>query len=154
MHTEISTPRTHRREDSARGYAAIAQTCGRLRKNIALVVDDEPDSREALAMLLRFEGLLVHVAADGDEGLRMAREYLPELIFLDIGMPGRTGYEVCRELRQSAEFENARIYALSGFSGEPHVTRCSEAGFTARFTKPMEPAVLQRLAGNAEHFHS
>jgi CheY-like chemotaxis protein len=141
-------------EDGLRGFASTSQQTLLLRRNIALVVDDERDSRDALAILLRMEGLVVHVAADGDEALRFAREYLPDLIFLDIGMPGRTGYEVCRELRQSSAFESARIFALSGFSGETHFTRCSEAGFTACFTKPMDPSVLQRLARDCQTLHS
>jgi CheY-like chemotaxis protein len=135
-------------------HPAASRSNVRLRRNTALIVDDEADSREVLALLLRHEGLLVDVAADGDEALRIAREHLPELIILDIAMPGRTGYEVCRELRQSPELSDARIFALSGFSGEPHVTRCSEAGFTGCFTKPMDPAILQRLARDTRYLHS
>jgi CheY-like chemotaxis protein len=154
MYQETARLRTLRGDGGLHGFAPTSQHTLLLRNKIALVVDDEQDSRDALAILLRMEGLVVHAAADGDEGLRFAREYLPELIFLDIGMPGRTGYEVCRELRQSSAFEATRIFALSGFSGETHVTRCSEAGFTACFTKPMDPSVLQRLARDCDHLHS
>lgn len=153
MHGEIASFGSHHRGDAGlRDYASKSRTAT-VRHKTALVVDDEADSREALAILLRLEGLVVHVAADGDEALRMAHEYLPELILLDIGMPGRTGYEVCAELRQDPALANARIFALSGFSGETHSTRCSEAGFTGQFTKPMDPAVLQRLARDTVHYN-
>jgi len=119
---------------------------GRLNRLCALVADDEADSRDAVALLLRWAGYDVKLAADGEQALEIARDFLPELIFLDIGMPRRNGYEVCRELRQSPEFEHARIIAVSGYSGETHDTRCSEAGFTAQMPKPIEPAALEKLA--------
>ena len=108
MQHETSRLRIYRGGHGGLGHSPASRSNVLLRKNTALVVDDEQDSREVLAMLLRLEGLVVLVAADGDEGLRLAREHLPALIFLDIGMPGRTGYEVCRELRQSSAFESAR----------------------------------------------
>jgi CheY-like chemotaxis protein len=119
---------------------------GRLNRLCALVADDDADSRDALALLLRWCGYDVKLAADGDEALAIAEQYRPELIFLDIGMPGRDGYEVCRRLRQSPEFAHARIVAASGYTGEMHDTRCSEAGFTAQMSKPIDPAALDRFA--------
>jgi CheY-like chemotaxis protein len=111
----------------------------------ALVVDDDRDSREALEILLTWAGYEVTTADHGAEALRTAWCFLPQVIFLDIGMPGMSGYEVCRKLRTSAAFRDARIYALSGFAGSEHDTRCSEAGFTAQFTKPIDPTMLKRL---------
>jgi CheY-like chemotaxis protein len=111
----------------------------------ALVVDDDKDSREALAILLTWAGYDVATAANGREALLEAGRFTPAVIFLDIGMPEMNGYEVCRRLRTSTAFRNTRIYALSGFEGREHDTRCSEAGFTAQFTKPLDPTVLARL---------
>jgi CheY-like chemotaxis protein len=110
-----------------------------------LVADDDKDSREALEILLTWAGYDVVTAGNGAEALERARSFLPLTIFLDIGMPDMNGYEVCRRLRTSMTFRDARIYALSGFAGPEHDTRCSEAGFTAQFTKPFDPTVLQRL---------
>jgi CheY-like chemotaxis protein len=118
-----------------------------LNRRCTLVVDDEADSREALAILLSWAGHDVHVASDGAEALKAAQQYLPELIFLDIGMPSLDGYELCRRLRASPIFSHARIYALSGFSGVLHDMRCSAAGFTGQLTKPLDPARLQQLVG-------
>jgi CheY-like chemotaxis protein len=123
-----------------------AEAGAKLNRRCALVVDDEEDSREALAILLRWVGYDVHLAADGEAALDTAARYLPEVIFLDIGMPGMSGYEVCGEMRRSPLLRDARIFALSGFTGETHDTRCSEAGFTAQITKPINPTLLEDLA--------
>jgi CheY-like chemotaxis protein len=117
----------------------------RLRRGLALVVDDDRDTRETLAILLSWAGHDVRVAADGAEALQLAERLRPELLFIDIAMPRINGYEVCRRLRLTAAFEHARIFAVSGISGLEHETRCSEAGFTARLTKPVDPAALTRL---------
>jgi CheY-like chemotaxis protein len=111
----------------------------------AVVVDDEADGRDALAILLTWAGYEVHVARSGSEAITTAKELLPQLISLDIGMPGLDGYEVCRALRADPVFSAARIYALSGFSGALHSARCVEAGFTALLTKPLDPNVLAAL---------
>jgi len=111
----------------------------------ALVVDDDEDSREALAILLSWAGYDVVTADNGPDALMKAQSFRPQVIFLDIGMPDMSGYEVCRKLRTSTTFRDASIYALSGFTGTEHDTRCSEAGFTGQFTKPIDPAVIQPL---------
>jgi len=116
-----------------------------LRRSHALVVDDDQDSREALAILLTWAGYDVVTADNGADALMKAQSFRPQVIFLDIGMPEMSGYEVCRKLRKSTTFQDARIYALSGFTGAEHDTRCSEAGFTGQFTKPIDPAVIPRL---------
>jgi len=124
---------------------ANAADCRPLDASRALVIDDDTDSREALEILLSWTGYQVMTASNGMDGLAAANEFLPQIIFLDIGMPEMSGYDVCRKLRASAQFSEAKIYALSGFTGVDHDTRCSEAGFTAKFTKPIDPAVLHRL---------
>jgi CheY-like chemotaxis protein len=118
----------------------------RLNRRCALVADDEPDSRDALALVLKWCGYEVLLAGDGNQALDVAAKYRPELIFLDIAMPCRDGYEVCRTLRQLPEFTDARIVAVSGFSGETHDTRCSEAGFTAQMSKPVDPGALETFS--------
>jgi CheY-like chemotaxis protein len=110
-----------------------------------LVVDDDTDSREALEILLSWAGYEVLTANNGADGLSIAKTFSPEIIFLDIGMPDMSGYEVCRTLRASIAFCDTRIYALSGFSGADHDTRCSEAGFTGQLTKPLDLTVIQSL---------
>jgi CheY-like chemotaxis protein len=119
----------------------------KLNRRCVLVTDDDRDSREALAMLLNWSELEVHVASNGAEALLSAAQYLPRLILLDIGMPHLNGYEVCRRLRLSPPFQHASIFALSAFSGELHDTRCAEAGFTGQLAKPFDPAALERVLG-------
>jgi len=87
----------------------------------------------------------VHAALNGKDAVQAARQYRPELIFLDIAMPELNGYEVCRRLRAMPEFVDARIYAMTAFTGEPHETRRSEAGFTGQLTKPIDPKALEAL---------
>jgi two-component system CheB/CheR fusion protein len=94
---------------------------------------------------LTWAGYDVATSTNGREALLEAGRFNPAVIFLDIGMPEMNGYEVCRRLRTSTAFRNTRIYALSGFEGREHATRCSEAGFTAQFTKPLDPTVLAHL---------
>jgi CheY-like chemotaxis protein len=89
-------------------------------RRLALVVDDDRDTRETLAILLRWAGHEVRTAADGPEALIVARDFHPDVVFLDIGMPRLDGYEVCRQLRRSPAFEHAHIFALSGRSGSDH----------------------------------
>lgn len=116
-----------------------------LQRHSVLIADDQVDSVEALAMLLEWSGHEVHVALDGNDAILAAHRYHPDLILLDIGMPGLNGYEVCRRLRGMPEFAQVRIYAISAFSGEPHDTRCSEAGFTGQLGKPIDPVALENL---------
>ncbi len=111
----------------------------------ALVVDDDRDTRETLAILLTWAGHDVQQAADGSEALRLAEQFRPDLVFLDISMPRINGYEVCRRLRESLALKHARIFALSGISGSEHDALCEKAGFSARLTKPVDPAALMRL---------
>jgi CheY-like chemotaxis protein len=110
-----------------------------------LVVDDDRDTRDTLAVLLALGGHVVRLARDGEEAIKAAKEFRPEVVFLDIRMPQADGYTVCRQLRHSHACREASIYALSALSGPEHDRRCSEAGFTAQLTKPLEPSALSAL---------
>jgi PAS domain S-box-containing protein len=109
-----------------------------------LVVDDNVDAADSLAMLLRLEGQEVRVAHDGPSALDSAREYRPEIVFLDIGMPGMDGYEVCRRLRQHRK-ESVLLVALTGWGQEEDRRRSQEAGFDHHFVKPIEPKTLHKI---------
>jgi CheY-like chemotaxis protein len=117
----------------------------RLARRSVLIADDQIDSVEALTILLEWSGHEVHVALNGKDAVLAARQYRPELIFLDISMPELNGYEVCRRLRTMPEFADARIYAITAFTGEPHQTRRDEAGFTGQLTKPIDIGALETL---------
>jgi CheY-like chemotaxis protein len=109
-----------------------------------LVVDDSVDSAETLAELLRLWGHDVCTAHDGAEALAAAREKRPEVVLLDIGLPGMDGYAVAEQLR--AEGLSGRLLvAITGFSESEDRARMKEAGFDRHLVKPVDPASLQGL---------
>jgi CheY-like chemotaxis protein len=110
-----------------------------------LVVDDNRDAADTLAMLLSLWGYPVRVAYDGDEALLAADQFRPHCLFLDIGLPGVDGYNVARRLRANAAFADAELIALSAYSGKDHAARAREAGFNQYLVKPAEPARLQEI---------
>jgi PAS domain S-box-containing protein len=110
-----------------------------------LVVDDNTDAADSLAMLLRLQGHEVRVAHDGPSALTLVKGYRPELVFLDIGMPGMDGYEVARRLRQQPGFENVRLAALTGWGQQEDRRKSKEAGFDHHLVKPIEPTALDGL---------
>ena len=110
-----------------------------------LIADDDADARNSLGELLELAGHEVHTCGDGETALRIACECHPDVVFLDIEMPGLDGYAVCHELRSCAGFEQTRVYALSGLTGPAHEQRCRQEGFTGQFVKPLEIAALDRL---------
>jgi CheY-like chemotaxis protein len=115
--------------------------CGRR----VLVVDDNRDLAESLAMVLRLWGHDVRVAYDGRAALEAAREQPPEVVFLDIGLPKLDGLEVARRLRQWPELRRVRLVAITGYGREEDRRRSAEAGFDLHLTKPVDPLDLQPL---------
>jgi CheY-like chemotaxis protein len=87
----------------------------------------------------------LRVAHDGLQGLQIAEQFHPEVVFLDIGMPGMTGYEVARRLRQIKELAHSTIVAVSGWGAKDDLARAREAGFDRHFTKPVTVAHLSEF---------
>ncbi|MFN3652254.1 MAG: ATP-binding protein [Armatimonadota bacterium] len=114
-----------------------------------LVVDDNRDSAETLAELAQLWGFEIDTAYDGVSALHRASAWLPELILLDIGMPGLSGYEVARQLRQDARFSNATLIAVSGYGQSEDLERSRAAGFDHHVVKPVDPGKLERLLRDA-----
>ncbi len=75
----------------------------------------------------------------------MTKDYAPDMVFLDIGMPGMDGYEVARRLRQQPGLENVMLAALTGWGQQEDRRRSQEAGFDRHLVKPVEPATLEGL---------
>jgi PAS domain S-box-containing protein len=107
-----------------------------------LVVDDNIDAATTLDVLLRSLGHETRVAHDGMTALDIAREFRPEVILLDIGMPGLDGYEVARRLRAMNQGQTFRIVAITGWGQEADRLRSKEAGFDLHLVKPVDPRVL------------
>jgi two-component system CheB/CheR fusion protein len=110
-----------------------------------LVVDDNVDAAESLATMIRTWGHEVRVAYDGPEALAVVPPYHPDLILLDIGLPGMSGYQVARSLRRQPEFKEVRLVALTGYGQEEDRRRSKEAGFDQHLVKPVEPNSLRKL---------
>ena len=110
-----------------------------------LVVDDNQDAANSLAMLLRLQGHEVRVAYSGVAALEMLKAYSPDVVFLDIGMPGMDGYEVARRMRQQSGLETVVLAALTGWGQQADRRRTAEAGFDHHLVKPVEPEALERL---------
>ena len=108
-----------------------------------LVVDDNQDAADSLAMLLRLQGHEVRVAYSGMAALEMTKTYTPDVVFLDIGMPGMDGYEVARRLRQQPGLEKVVLAALTGWGQQEDRRRTAEAGFDHHLVKPPEPKALE-----------
>ncbi len=115
-----------------------------------LVVDDNEDAADTLAALLSFEGYAPHVAHDGPTALAKFDEHAPQIILLDIGMPGMDGYQVARELRSREEGRSARIIALTGWGSESDRERTKNTGFDDHLVKPVEFDQLIHLLENQQ----
>jgi PAS domain S-box-containing protein len=108
-----------------------------------LVVDDNVDAAEALAMMLKSMGHQVQVANDGRLGVAMARAGRPDVVLLDIGMPGMDGLEAIRRLREGAEPARMRVVAITGFGRQEDIRRSADAGFDEHLVKPVTPELLR-----------
>ena len=101
-----------------------------------LVVDDNVDAADTLATMLEAIGHTICVAYDGQQGIKTASGFAPDVIFLDIGMPGMNGYEVARVLRKDPDMEQVALIALTGWGTENDRARSQDAGFNFHLTKP------------------
>jgi signal transduction histidine kinase len=115
-----------------------------------LVVDDNEDAAESLGMLLELEGHTAHIAHDGRQALQLAGELHPDIVFLDIGLPDVSGYEVARQLRAQPAFQRTMLVALTGWGTEDDRIRTREAGFDRHLTKPAEIAAVEDLLRAAQ----
>lgn len=110
-----------------------------------LVVDDNVDAAESLAMLFRIKGCEVRMAHDGFKTLDVAKEFKPEVVLLDIGLPKMNGYDVARKLRETPEGKSAYLVAQTGWGQEEDRQRSREAGFDAHMVKPLDFNALVAL---------
>jgi signal transduction histidine kinase/DNA-binding response OmpR family regulator len=110
-----------------------------------LVVDDNHDAADTVAMVLRMDGHSVETAHDGPQALASAGAYQPDVVVLDIGLPGLDGYEVARRLRQTPHSRDALLIALTGYGQKNDEAQALAAGFDRHLVKPADPALLSGL---------
>jgi signal transduction histidine kinase/ActR/RegA family two-component response regulator len=111
-----------------------------------LVVDDNVDAATSLAQLLEISGHETQVAHDGESALEFAKSFRPELVLLDIGLPGMNGFEVCRKLREEEWGRRALVVAVSGWGQEVHREKSRESGFDAHYVKPVDLETVLKIA--------
>jgi len=107
-----------------------------------LIADDEPDILEIIQFNLQAEGYEVITARNGDEAIDMAKKHHPDLIILDVMMPGKNGIDACNILRSQPDFKDTLIIFLSALSDETTEVRGLETGADDYLTKPISPKVL------------
>jgi PAS domain S-box-containing protein len=110
-----------------------------------VVVDDNVDAAESLSLLLAQDGHEVRVAHRGTDALNIARNFIPQVMILDLGMPEMDGYAVARAARADPALANIRLIALSGYGQPEDRRRTAEAGFDAHLVKPVEPDQLNAV---------
>ncbi len=138
------------RTDQVQPGADANEVCGQAVSRKAptrrvLIVDDNVDAAASLAILLRLKGHKVSVAHDGPAALAMVDKDRPEMVFLDIGMPGMDGNEVARKLRRQPDLERLVLVALTGWGTTEDRLRTTAAGFDYHLVKPVEPRALEEL---------
>jgi signal transduction histidine kinase len=130
-----------------RDAAAAATACAPAEESplSILVVDDNQDSACSMTLLLELQGHKVQVAHAGHTALRLAGECSPDVILLDIGMPGMNGYEVARQLRSQPAFSDTLLIAVTGYGRASDVKQTESAGFDHHLVKPIDYDKLQSL---------
>lgn len=107
-----------------------------------LIVDDEPSIVTAIEFLLRRSGYEVHVARDGKEALELVEASSPDLVLLDVMMPQKSGYEVCRRIRERDDWRHIKIVMLSAKGRDAEVSKGLSMGANAYITKPFSTREL------------
>jgi PAS domain S-box-containing protein len=132
---------------SAEGRQAGPSPQPEVRSCKVLIVEDNHDAADTLRILLELAGHEVAVAYSGPEGVTRARQYRPEAVLCDLGLPGMSGFEVARALRRDPATAAVRLIAVSGYGQEEDQRKAREAGFDHALVKPVELTQLLGLLG-------
>jgi len=114
-----------------------------------LIADDDAAAAEMLAAFVTAKGDTAYLAHDGAMALRMGVDLQPDVILLDISMPGMNGYETCRQLRANPRSAGAFIVALTGWGQDQDKLHAMQSGFDAHLTKPADLELLAKLLAEA-----
>jgi CheY-like chemotaxis protein len=137
MLTELSRP-----------VGRVKEAAGNARLHRVLVVDDDIDSAASLSLLLQLGGHTTAIARDGMAALEVAGDIKPNVVLLDLGLPGIDGYEVAREIRRRPELGNPFLVAVTGWNAADLRLRTQQAGFDEHLTKPVDISMLELLMRN------
>jgi signal transduction histidine kinase/CheY-like chemotaxis protein len=131
-----------------RAVVSALRSDARATKLRVLVVDDSRDAASSLSTLVELMGHDVRTEYDGEAATRCAEDFRPQIVLLDIGMPGVDGYEACRRIRQKPWSEGMRFVAVTGWGQEEDRRRSAAAGFDDHLVKPVDPELLEDLLGD------
>jgi CheY-like chemotaxis protein len=115
-----------------------------------LVIDDIPDVADVLKMLLDLEGFETRVAYSGEVALESARDFRPDVVICDIGLPEMDGHEIARRFRRDPELAGVTLIAMTGWGAEGEVRRTRESGFDLHLVKPVDANTLLELLSHME----
>ncbi|MES2674371.1 MAG: response regulator [Pseudomonadota bacterium] len=110
-----------------------------------MIVDDNVDAAECLSMLLELTGHSLRVAHSGLDAIKLAADFQPQVVFLDIGMPGMDGYETAKELRKIPALKNITLVALTGWGTESDRAKSRAMGFNHHLTKPAPANEIEKI---------
>lgn len=131
--------------ETSRGERGVQEAAAPTARRRVLVVDDNVDAAESLGMILRLAGHEVTLAHHGPEALAVAEQTQPDVVILDVGLPGMNGHEVARRLRERPGSRSALLIAVTGYGQEEDRARSLAAGFDEHLVKPVNPQELQKL---------
>jgi CheY-like chemotaxis protein len=129
-------------------HALAVQRTSEANTRRILVVDDNHDAADTLATLLRLDGAVVDVAYDGPAALAAIDAFRPRAVVLDLGMPGMSGYDVARAVRDRQDLDNLKLIALTGWGQDADRRMTAEAGFDHHLTKPADIDTVQAVLSN------
>jgi CheY-like chemotaxis protein len=112
---------------------------------VVLIVDDNQDSADSLALFVSMLGHDAYVVYDGQRAIDITQTFVPDLILLDLVMPGLDGFDVLSVLRSSKLLERTAIVAMTGYFGDDVISRSLAAGFDDHLTKPIDAVLLEQL---------
>jgi CheY-like chemotaxis protein len=115
------------------------------RKLRILIAEDNQDAADSLAIILNLFGHHTQIALNGLDAVQMAHEYQPDVMLLDIGMPGLNGYEVARQLDGPLQEKKPLIIAVTGYAAREDLLRSAEAGMSLHLIKPVDPYRLRDI---------
>ncbi|MBF6569228.1 MAG: response regulator [Candidatus Binataceae bacterium] len=121
------------------------EPAGQPRELKILVVDDDRDGAESLAILLQLSGHQVRLAYDGKQALTIAREFIPNVALIDLGLPMMNGFEVARLIRQEPALNTTVLVALTGYGREDDKRESVKAGFDHHLVKPTDFNALEQV---------
>jgi CheY-like chemotaxis protein len=126
----------------------VAAAKAKAKSRRVLVVDDNQDAADSLAMLLGVRGEEVRIAYDGAKALEVERDFKPDVVLLDIGLPAISGYDVAERIRDKRG-DKVLIVAITGWGQEKDLRRAEDAGIDHHFTKPVDFEALVALIERA-----